>query len=745
MSIERTYSGRMPEPNPRALLVYPPDRLFPLHSAKTEFGELAKRPLKAGWKTSWHSLEAMQLHMERDDGNVACRVGSGLLVVDVDPRNEADAQELGRFYERFGVNPADYLRAKTGGGEGDKRGLHIYMKTPPDFEGVSKHPDFPGIDFKSSGFVVAAGSVHGSGRFYELEGDKTCDTTAAAPGALLEALRKPPPKEWAADPENGFGAFAPELVAPALNALPVEEFRGDQAWKELAMSVHYMTAGEAVDIFLSWSARDPRYDGAGELNERRWRSFGDKPHGFTQATFFKALKDHNVPRELWPQLPLPAASDAFSGDLITVDELSLPEILPPVVRNGPIAKGLANCLVALKTLGITADQDVFKGRKRIGGHAIEAHAGPLADDAITALRALLLTEFDIEFAKDMVQDAAVTLCIHGRYDSLMQHVERLPTWDGVRRLHRFVPDYLRGEDTPLNRAIGLLLLWGMIRRARMPGFKFDYMPILEGPQGAGKSTAIRILAGDERYGEGPIFDLNEQRRAEALLGKWLYEAGELTGMSKRDVSNVKMIITQQADEVRMAYDRFPSANPRRAILVGTTNNDRYLRDATGNRRFLPVKVGTIALEGLRRDRDQLLAEAAAWDDARKAGPCVDEDGSEWGSDPVLPRQLWGAAAEQQGMRMEDDPWFDRLINLRGFPGHSANGPVERVSTDAVFAQLGVDGYRQNPSMAQRLRAVMERLGWTYSTHMMRIDGDQARGYFRPLAEAALDPDIAGLV
>jgi len=763
MSNTTKNSGQMPEPNPRALEVYgdKTDRLIPLHSWRS--GELAKVPLTRGWQnTDGFTFEQAQRHMAGNEGNIGFRAGGGWLIADVDPKN-GGAESFETLRERFDVDPHDFLAVRTGLDEkSGKRGLHLYMRVEEaNFECVFNLPNLPGIDFKYSGQVVAAGSVHSSGYLYEVAGEKTLATTAVAPQALLDAIRRPSRQTLAPDAANGFGEFTAEQIWPSLDQLPVDAFASNGAWLQLGMAVHHMSAGEALDIFLDWSARDPKYSHLRDENYRRLHNCWDNPIGFKKGTYFKALKDHNVPRELWPDYPEPPppASEAWEDDQIDDETTALveaSEVLPAVKHEGRAAKGLDNCVNAIRALGIKFAKDDFVGRKSIGGHAIEAHAGQLSDDAITALRFMLLKEFGIEFSKDMVQDAAATLCLHGRYDSLMQHVDERPAWDGAPRLHRLVPDYLGAEDTPLNRAIGRLLLGGMMARARRPGCKFDTMPILEGPQGAGKSTAIRILAGDERYGEGQLFDLNEQRRAEALSGKWLYEVGELNGMSRREAGLVKMVITQQSDEVRMAYDRHPSLNPRRTILIGTTNNDRYLRDATGNRRFLPVKVGAIDLEGLRRDRDQLLAEAAAWDDARQRQrePFLDEDGNEWGREPVLPRQLWAAAAEQQGMRMEDDPWLDRLFTLRGFPGKSANGPVERISTEAAFSHLGVDGYRQDPAKGHRLRAAMERLGWTYSAIPIRIDGVNERGYFRPLsapidgAELSaeeLDAELVGLV
>ena len=96
---------------------------------------------------------------------------------------------------------------------------------------------------------------------------------------------------------------------------------------------------------------------------------------------------------------------------------------------------------------------------------------------------------------------------------------------------------------------------------------------------------------------------------EITAGKWLAEIGELGGMRKSDVENVKAQISRQVDEARAAYGKFTEKRPRQFIMVGTTNEAAYLMDTTGNRRFLPVKVGEIDIEALTRDRNQLWAEA----------------------------------------------------------------------------------------------------------------------------------------
>ena len=175
---------------------------------------------------------------------------------------------------------------------------------------------------------------------------------------------------------------------------------------------------------------------------------------------------------------------------------------------------------------------------------------------------------------------------------------------------------------------------------------------------------------------------------------------------------------------RTAYGRTRVDRPRRCIFVATTNEDTYLRDTTGNRRFWPVEVGVIDLAGVRRDRDHLWAEAA--------------DVEAGGEPLVIPQHLWPDVAAQQEARMEVDPWEDllapvlaRLID-RGKPvegsfviGADTNGDTEwRVSTDHLLTNvLSLPKERQNNNHTKRLASIMRGLGWLRSEEVLRFGKD----------------------
>ena len=194
------------------------------------------------------------------------------------------------------------------------------------------------------------------------------------------------------------------------------------------------------------------------------------------------------------------------------------------------------------------------------------------------------------------------------------YIEALPKWDGVKRAERIFIDYLGAEDTEYTKNVTRKFLLAAIRRVYKPGCKFDYMPVLVGPQGIGKSTIFKLLAGKWFSDSLQITDMKDKTGAEKLIGNWIVEIGELSGMRRTETETVKSFISCAEDKYRAAYDRTVSQRPRRSVLVGTTNDeDGFLRDATGNRRFwvIPVR-GGIKPEDWHINIGQIWAEALSW-------------------------------------------------------------------------------------------------------------------------------------
>lgn len=191
--------------------------------------------------------------------------------------------------------------------------------------------------------------------------------------------------------------------------------------------------------------------------------------------------------------------------------------------------------------------------------------------------------------KDRISDA-ISLCCHRHMINAVQdYLRGLPEWDGVPRLETLFIDYLGAADNAYNRAVAKKALSAAVARAMTPGVKHDTMPILAGPQGLGKSTLLRMLA--PRWFNDSMTSFEGKDACEIIQGSWIIELAELVGMSKQDDNKIKQFMSKTEDLYREPYGRRTGRHPRRCVFFGTTNEEEFLRDRTGNRRFWPVECG----------------------------------------------------------------------------------------------------------------------------------------------------------
>ena len=231
------------------------------------------------------------------------------------------------------------------------------------------------------------------------------------------------------------------------------------------------------------------------------------------------------------------------------------------------------------------------------------------------------------------------------YHPIRDFFKSLPEWDGVKRVETALVDYLAAEDTPYVRAVTRKLLCAAYVRVHNPGAKFDNMIVLNGDQGIGKSTFISKLGGEWYSGSLNLSDMNDKTAAEKLQGYWILEIGELAGMKKADLDKVKAFISRQDDKYRASFGRRVTPHPRQCVFFGTTNNENgYLRDITGNRRYWNVKVtGKGKHKAWELDEDTV---AQIWAEVKviaKAGEKL-----------YLPPELEEFARDEQRAAMERD-------------------------------------------------------------------------------------------
>ncbi len=264
-----------------------------------------------------------------------------------------------------------------------------------------------------------------------------------------------------------------------------------------------------------------------------------------------------------------------------------------------------------------------------------------ADDS--ALRWYLEKYYKLT-GKEKIMDGMLRTAKTNAIHPIRDYLEEL-SWDGSPRLDTLLVDYLGADDTPYTRAVTRKTFMAAVARIFEPGCKFDYVLVLAGPQGRGKSTLVAKMA--KGWYTDSLAGIGTKEAYEGLQGYWLVELGELAAMRKLEIETIKNFISKQVDSYRAAYGRRVEDHPRQCVFIGTTNSTAFLRDDTGNRRFWPVRLGELApAKTVWGDLtqpviDQLWAEAVA---LYRAGEPL-----------TLPPELAVNAQEQQREFTEDDP------------------------------------------------------------------------------------------
>lgn len=219
----------------------------------------------------------------------------------------------------------------------------------------------------------------------------------------------------------------------------------------------------------------------------------------------------------------------------------------------------------------------------------------------------VLFPFFATVGKDMVFDAILKVCRDNQMNSAQDYLKGV-AWDGECRLDTWLSKVYGCPDDVYHKAVGSNWMKGLVNRIMHPGCKFDYVLVIEGQQGLRKSTSLAVLGGN--WHVETVFTPENKDFFMLFGGKAIVEFSEGETLSRTEAKRMKAIITMQFDKYRPPYERTTKEFPRQCIFAMTTNQDQYLKDETGNRRWLPVKCLRMAdIDWLGDHRDQLFAEA----------------------------------------------------------------------------------------------------------------------------------------
>ena len=363
---------------------------------------------------------------------------------------------------------------------------------------------------------------------------------------------------------------------------------------------------------------------------------------------------------------------------------------------------------ALVSLGVT-----FRYNLRAMQAEIATDGGPwtkTTDRSNADLRRMIETKFSyrlargkdiapLRFGAESFTEHLNALLHHLEVDPFQVWLESLPEWDGAERLAKLLPECLGALDDPLTQWAGTYLTLGAVQRTYDPGGLLREIPILIGPQRAGKSQLLSNLLPPEHpdwFSDSVCVSDPTQKRVEGMLGRVIVELSELTGFRRAELESLKAFISRRDDgATRLAYRRDPETALRRCIIVGTSNDVECLpNDPSGNTRFVPIQCG----EGshvepyLDEHRVQLWAEGLAlYNTGERAN---------------LPRDLMGLQAEHGEIhRRKDSIIEDAVAGIRGDGPFTIEQICRSTSMDNKDARRLGDALRLAGWIKKRERAI----------------------------------------
>lgn len=337
--------------------------------------------------------------------------------------------------------------------------------------------------------------------------------------------------------------------------------------------------------------------------------------------------------------------------------------------------------------GVTSGEEFMQiGDAQFSRKATPFKQRPLLDSDVLAVTEFIQIEAIPSLGKVHVADAIDLVARENGFDPLQIYLGGLH-WDGTRRVENWLSKYLGAADNEYSQKIGTMFLVSMIARAFQPGCKVDHMIILEGEQGTGKSSACSILGGEWFSDSLPDLSMGKEA-AQHLRGKWLIEIPELSAFKRAEAAQLKSFCTRPTERFRPPYGRLETNEPRHCVFIGSTNEDAYLTDETGNRRFWPVLTGSIRLDELRQDRNQLFAEART----------LYEGGVPWWPDRKFEQTT---IRDEQDERLIVDAWIKPISE---YIADKDNAELYDIGTLALGLTNALAGY-------ERIRKVLKQLGW----------------------------------
>ena len=565
------------------------------------------------------------------------------------------------------------------------------------------------VEFLATGQQFIAVGTHPSGVPYEWEGGLPDDIPSIT-GEEFEAL-------WAALVEQ----FAVEPASSGSDAKRNGKAEGvagdanDSLYDWLASNGHVLDYGNEGQAFIECPWKDGH---SGDSGVTECAYFPRGGRGYEQG-HFKCLHASCAGRTDTDFEDALGYRDAIIEDLpALVDEKGVEKLPMPFLERDK--KGIKATLPNLRAA--LSRPDCFHWQVRFDtffnnimvARADDTEWAQITDDTEALIRSELEREHGFHpVGKDMMRDALRLAARDNKFDTAQSWLNSLE-WDGVRRIDTFFTRYFGVADSAYTQAVGRYIWTAMAGRVLTPGVKADMVPVLVGPQGAGKSTGVRAMVPDNSF----FTEINIAERdadlSRIMRGKLIGEIGELRGFRRVEQEAIKAFISRTHEEWVEKYEARATVMPRRLMFIGTTNINEFLEDDTGNRRWLPLVVGRVDVAGIRSAVMQL------WAEAREAYEVV---GVDWKAERL--------AAKAHADHAVRDTWEDVIGRWLETPceidGTTPGDGAVKAGDVLIFA-LGFDPKQIKRSDEMRVASALKALGREQTVR--REGGKPVRGWER---------------
>jgi predicted P-loop ATPase len=442
------------------------------------------------------------------------------------------------------------------------------------------------------------------------------DALAPIARAILQgtALTPPPGKRAPGQPSR----YSAWLSATALVANLAEGWEDSAPLLELLRPSYLAEVADCHEDHTDWEIIPPLLETA-RANSAQYKVEKTAKREAAKATLRHGLADilgqgeGSVGKEGAP--PIQGGSDdAWAEELqMASDKEGNPRVKPSAANVELVLRCSGEWHGVLRYNELTHNVEIFGGPipkpASRAGHAVrDTDAARVADWFSRGALGMTL-------ADSVIWSRMLSVAEANPYDPLKDSLPKAAEWDGVSRVRQLFFRYYGAVATPLLEALSEKFMIQLVARALDPGCQADTVAVLEGAQGSGKTSSLRILGGP--FYTDAALDPHNKDSAALASGFHIIELGELHSLRRADVTALKQFITKTHDDYRPPYGRCTMRFPRHCVFVGTTNDPQYLVDTTGNRRWWPVACGVIDTEALKRDRTQLFAEARAFFEAGK--------------------------------------------------------------------------------------------------------------------------------